>query len=203
MQVPHPYPHLYRFPPKPSLSICFGHCCEHNVNRRTGHLLLHLAKKLLSTPRLHWEILALSVAVQLGGIHINLFFGIRVPVKKTRQSPASLAASAFSFLKSKPLLLRVLQELHVLVIDEFCLVGAVLLSAVDLLLRRIRRNEHVFGGVCVFACGDHYQMEPIGQPHPLLSAIVRFNFKAIVMNHMYRAREDLALQNMITSRQVK
>jgi len=56
---------------------------------------------------------------------------------------------------------RVLQELELLIIDEISMVRADLLDAIDYTLRRMRRNQEVFGGVQLLVIGDLYQLSPV------------------------------------------
>lgn len=60
---------------------------------------------------------------------------------------------------------KVLQELELLVIDEISMVRADLLDAIDLTLRRIRKNAMPFGGVQVLAIGDLFQLAPVVKEH--------------------------------------
>jgi len=68
----------------------------------------------------------------------------------------------------------------------------------DIVLRRLRGNNRVFGGVCIVSCGDHYQNEPIQDSLPLQSMLVRFNFSSLKLNALFRSRADENLQKIIT-----
>ena len=56
-----------------------------------------------------------------------------------------------------------LGRLRVLVIDEVSMVGAQMISQIDRRLRQIKSSDKLFGGVCVLAVGDLYQLPPVKQ----------------------------------------
>ena len=56
-----------------------------------------------------------------------------------------------------------LGNLTVLVIDEVSMVGAQMLSQIDRRLRQIKSTDKLFGGLCVLAVGDMYQLSPVNQ----------------------------------------
>ena len=75
-----------------------------------------------------------------------------------------MASAALMHLTQHPVLRRFLLELHVLLFYEWAQLGSVSVAALDLLLRNVRGNDKLFGGLCVVAAGDHYQNEPIDEP---------------------------------------
>ena len=56
-----------------------------------------------------------------------------------------------------------LGNLRVLVIDEVSMVGTQMLAQIDRRLRQIKSCDKLFGGVCVLAVGDLYQLPPVMQ----------------------------------------
>ena len=57
--------------------------------------------------------------------------------------------------------LDVFLELELLVIDEISMVRVDLMDAIDVTLRRVRRNPLPFGGVQLLVIGDLYQLSPV------------------------------------------
>ena len=57
--------------------------------------------------------------------------------------------------------IRIIRTLDLLIIDEISMVRADLLDAVDMTLRRYRRNDKPFGGVQVLMIGDAQQLSPV------------------------------------------
>ena len=56
---------------------------------------------------------------------------------------------------------KILESLELLIIDEISMVRADLLDAVDFVLRTVRKNDKVFGGVQLLVIGDLFQLSPI------------------------------------------
>lgn len=55
----------------------------------------------------------------------------------------------------------VIRNMELLVIDEVSMLRADILDAMDFMLRKVRRNEHPFGGVQVLYIGDLLQLPPV------------------------------------------
>ena len=57
--------------------------------------------------------------------------------------------------------IKIIRTLDLLIIDEISMVRADLLDAVDMTLRRYRRNDLPFGGVQLLMIGDIHQLSPV------------------------------------------
>ena len=57
--------------------------------------------------------------------------------------------------------IKIIRTLDLLIIDEISMVRADILDAVDMTLRRYRRNELPFGGVQLLMIGDIHQLSPV------------------------------------------
>ncbi len=83
------------------------------------------------------------------------------------QTIHSLFRLPFNYIKLENLkidykALKVLRELDMLIVDEISMVRADVLDAMDYLLRRAKKEEHLpFGGVQIVAFGDMYQLPPV------------------------------------------
>ena len=87
--------------------------------------------------------------------------------------------------------LRVLQTLDVLFIDEVGQLSCELMSIIDIILRKIRKNNSLFGGVLVIGTMDHRQLSSIdGRPF-LLWTYILTSFEFITLEKSVRASNDL------------
>ena len=59
---------------------------------------------------------------------------------------------------------KVLESLELLIIDEISMVRADLLDAIDIVLKKYRRNSDPFGGVQLLVIGDLSQLSPVVRP---------------------------------------
>lgn len=57
--------------------------------------------------------------------------------------------------------IQLIIELEFLIIDEISMVRADLLDAIDITLKRVRKNQLPFGGVQVMVIGDLFQLSPV------------------------------------------
>lgn len=165
------------------------------------HVILQLCR-YLQEQGVHdsdWEITSVSAlrSAMLGGMHIHDLFGFRPGRSNFWTTPQQLAATAATHLSKRPWKKRRLQEMQFLFIDEFSQVGDALLQAINTTLQKVRGNDLPFGGVCVMACGDHYQTEPIGMRPPYLAGITRCFFRVVSLTQLFRARNDPFLMEVI------
>jgi ATP-dependent DNA helicase PIF1 len=74
----------------------------------------------------------------------------------------------------------------VLVIDEISMLSYKLLELIELVARKTRKNEKIFGGIQVIFCGDFFQLPPVGNYDEPLSEKFCFEsplFDKIFLNH--------------------
>ena len=133
------------------------------------------------------------LAVRGGGCHVHQL--ARFHKDDSRSTFARMAQYAMSRLRANPVMRRYLQELDILFIGEFANWTDRLLSALDALLREVRRSDHPFGNLAVFADGDHYQLRPIcqhGEGLAMTSMVTTSLFSSLRLTQLVRCR-DLAL----------
>jgi hypothetical protein len=160
-------------------------------------------------------------AINAGGVTLHslfqLPFGSFIPEDKLPASdhiraqlntPVSLLRN-LQMHKSKRIMLR---EMELLIIDEVSMLRADLLDAIDVTLRKIRRNKsQPFGGVQILFIGDLFQLPPVVKQEeweylrPYYSDIYFFEAKAlrdrqplyIELEKIYRQTDDrfIALLN--------
>lgn len=110
-------------------------------------------------------------AINAGGVTIHslfqLPFGAFIPDKSaampfSENSKINTPASLFKTLQLSITKRRLIQEIELLIIDEVSMLRADLLDAIDLVLRTIRKKNHLpFGGVQVLFIGDMLQLPPV------------------------------------------
>ena len=131
---------------------------------------------------------------QLGGIHFARF--CKFPGSNTA-NPCRLAELAIANLMRSPSELDYIRSLDVLLIDEMGQIPAEMLSALDIIFRRVRGNSAFFGGMLVFATMDAQQLRPVGGRPPLLSPQVTACFDFLPLDHSVRAARCKPLQRLV------
>lgn len=108
--------------------------------------------------------------------------------------------------------LKIIRTLELLIIDEISMVRADLLDAVDMSLRRFRRNDKPFGGVQLLMIGDAQQLSPVVKenewqymsqvyPSPYFfhsKALSRLPYVTIELQKIYR-QKDKEFVNILNS----
>lgn len=107
-------------------------------------------------------------AMNAKGVTINSFFqlppgsfypgDIRLEDLQAGILSIDSMAADLSYTREKNKLFR---ELELLVIDEVSMVRCDLLDVIDAILKRVRKNNHPFGGVQLLLIGDLYQLPPV------------------------------------------
>ena len=93
-------------------------------------------------------------AILIGGSTIHSYLGIGLG--------SASVEKLYMLIKNKPYINKRWKELDVLIIDEISMLDPVLLDKLELLARKIRRNEEPFGGIQVILSGDFYQLPVVG-----------------------------------------
>lgn len=121
-------------------------------------------KYIAETTSKHFVILAPTgvAAINAGGTTIHSFFHLPLcpylPDVKELITEYQLPERYHSLSKER---IRIIRALDLLIIDEISMVRADLLDAVDMSLRRYRRNDRPFGGVQLLMIGDVHQLSPV------------------------------------------
>ena len=134
-------------------------------------------------------------ALQLGGIHIARF--CKFPKGSKMTNPCRLAELAIASLMRSVKELEYIRSLDVLLIDELGQISAEVISAIDIIFRRIRNNSSFFGGALVFGSMDSQQLRPVEGHPPLLSPQVTTCFDFFPLDHSVRAAQCPALQRLV------
>lgn len=155
-------------------------------------------------------------AVNAGGVTIHSLMSIApftfLPTNSTQFfGENQRVETAFSLNRNLRLAapkLAILRSIELLVIDEVSMLRCDLLDAVDLILKKARRNNDPFGGVQLLLIGDLLQLPPIVKPNEeyLLRshypsfyffeshALKRAGFHIISLQHVYRQQQPEFLQ---------
>ena len=101
-------------------------------------------------------------AINAGGSTIHSFFQLPLcpylPDVKELVTEYQMPDKYRSLRKER---VKIIRTLDLLIIDEISMVRADLLDAVDMTLRRYRRNDKPFGGVQLLMIGDAQQLSPV------------------------------------------
>lgn len=143
-------------------------------------------------------------AVNAGGVTIHSFFQLPfepyLPDVKELVTEYQMPNAHKGLSKTKQ---NIIRTLELLIIDEISMVRADLLDAVDMLLRRYRRNSKPFGGVQLLMIGDVHQLPPVVTekerpymervyPSPFFfhsKALQKVDYVTIELTHVYRQQD--------------
>lgn len=150
-------------------------------------------------------------AVNAGGVTIHSLMSIHPFTFLPSNSPQFFGEhqrveTAFSLNRNLRLAatkLAMLRSIELLVIDEVSMLRCDLLDAVDLILRKARRNNEPFGGVQLLLIGDLLQLPPIVKPEEEILlrkhyssfyffeslALKQAGFQMISLQHVYRQQQ--------------
>ena len=81
--------------------------------------------------------------------------------------------------------------LDVIFFDEIGQLPAETFSAIEIILRRVRKNDIFLGGVLLISTMDHTQLQPVTRRPFLLSTHVITCFKMIKLHKSVRVSGDL------------
>ena len=101
-------------------------------------------------------------AINAGGTTIHSFFQLPLcpylPDVKELVTEYQMPEKYRSLKKER---MKIIRTLDLLIIDEISMVRSDILDAVDMTLRRYRRNDKPFGGVQLLMIGDAQQLSPV------------------------------------------
>ncbi len=97
-------------------------------------------------------------AVNAGGVTLHSL--LQLPVEPFVPSESGERRLSY-YLRMSSEKIGVLRAMDVLIIDEVSMLRADILDAVDVVLRRVRRNKEPFGGVQMIYIGDMFQLPPV------------------------------------------
>ena len=107
-----------------------------------------------------------------------------------------MAEIALTTLTSKYNKYYFLQVLDVIFIDEIGQVSAELIATLDIVLRKLKRNDIFFGGILIISTMDHKQQAPIKGRPLLTSPHVLTCFDAYMLQQSVRANDDKNLSEI-------
>lgn len=101
-------------------------------------------------------------AVNIGGITFHSFLRINPTdlLSKSAEDIASDRAKNKYFVKE-------IRELSLLIVDEVSMMEPILLEFANVILRRLRGNYEIFGGLQTLFVGDFFQLPPVGASKPV------------------------------------
>ena len=99
------------------------------------------------------------------GEHIHLSF--HLPINETLTAVQAAERAVVQLLRD-PKRLQLLKRADAMLLDELGPINAQLLAILDMVLRRIRKSSHWFGGILLFTTVDHRQLKLIRGLSPFL-----------------------------------
>lgn len=111
-------------------------------------------------------------ATHIGGTTIHSWAGIGIK--------ESLSEYELDELEQNKNLYTRLKSTQVLIIDEISMLDSKRLDMIDVVLRTIRKDERIFGGMQVVFCGDFFQLPPVSRNKEVAVKDFAFNAKAWV-----------------------
>jgi hypothetical protein len=119
------------------------------------------------------------------GEHIHLAF--QLPTNETLTAVQAAERAVVQLLRD-PKRLQLLKRADVILLDEMGPISAQLLATLDMIIRRLRKSSHWFGGCLLFTTVDHRQLKPIRGLSPflcpsLISSFVFHRFQAPLRTH--------------------
>ena len=148
-------------------------------------------------------------AINAGGSTIHSFFQLPLcpylPDVKELVTEYQMPENNRSLKKER---VKIIRTLDLLIIDEISMVRADLLDAVDMTLRRYRRNDKPFGGVQLLMIGDAQQLSPVVRenerhymaqvyPSPYFfhsKALQKLDYVTIELQKVHRQKDERFLE---------
>ena len=85
-----------------------------------------------------------------------------------------------------------LNETDILIIDEVSMLSAQMIENLDLILRRARGNEMLFGGMQLIFVGDFFQLPPVKAAYAFTSPTwIKAELKVCYLSHVYRQSDPV------------
>lgn len=98
----------------------------------------------------------------------------------------------------KPEIIRKLNSLRLLIIDEVSMISAELLDKIYEYLQRVRKSQLPFGGLQIILCGDMCQLPPVNGEYCFLSkAWANSKFLCVELIKQMRQETDLYFADML------
>ena len=136
-------------------------------------------------------------ANQLGGTHWHKFFDLPIG----NLSPQQLADRAVSSILQNPVKLNLIRTLDVICADELGQLSAEFVSAIGLILRKVRGVCSMFGGVLLIGTLDHTQIQPWECVPFLTSTQIIPNFVMVGLRHSVRTNNEQAQRMQTIARE--
>ena len=132
-------------------------------------------------------------SIELGGEHLHKLFHLPIS-SATAQRLAELAV--INILR-RPTSLELLLATDAIALDESGTISSTLLSALDIILRRLRGVSTYMGGVNILTTIDDKQLRPIDGYPILLSPNILTCFNVAILEHSVRSFDDPMQQRII------
>ena len=100
-----------------------------------------------------------------------------------------------------------LAGMKILITDEISMMGSQILEYVHKRLGQLKHSKNLFGGLCILAVGDFYQLPPVRAGLPICAPNTCYlwmdNFKFLELTEIMRQRDDATFAELLNRLRVK
>ena len=136
-------------------------------------------------------------ALQMGGQHIHQLFCINEIGSGATTNANRIAENALVTLNRSPEKRAILLSMNVLAIEEIGLISLETLTAINIILKRLRKSNVPFGGVLVICTGDPRQLQPVSGNAVWGSTHIFTTFRIYLLKEYIRSMEDKNLMDAL------
>lgn len=126
-------------------------------------------------------------ATHINGSTLHSFLGVRDDAVLTLEDQLEIVNNRWT--------VKRLNETEILIIDEVSMLSAQMIDNLDLILRRARGNEMLFGGMQVIFVGDFFQLPPVKAPYAFTSETwKKADLTICYLSHIYRQSDPVFIE---------
>lgn len=133
---------------------------------------------------------------ELGGTHLHQLFGMKSEGSGS-MSPGRWAEITLANIFRRPELVAFIKRMGFIVVDEYELINAEFLAALDIILRYIRQTNSYMGGLLICGTGDILQIISWKGTPSMLSMRMLTDFQFFELTQSVRAANDPILQRIM------
>ena len=135
-------------------------------------------------------------AANSGGLHLHPLFCFPVNNTKTNVHPMKIAESAIERIMKSPKILYLLRTLDFLYIDEIGKLSSEYMTALDIILRKVRDSTILYGGVHIQGSCDHAQIPSPNASPFMTSTHTLTSYIFVQLNQSVRAHSEPEFQKI-------
>jgi len=162
--------------------------CGYNVfiTGAAGSGKTYLLKKYIDYLRTHGVGVGVTASTGIAATHLD---GTTIHSWSGLGIKEALTEDELKKLSRKPYLKERFKKTHVLIIDEVSMLSQEQFESLDLICRKLKKNEEPFGGMQIILGGDFFQLPPVGKEDSFVCESLLWktaNFKICYLEEQYR-----------------